>query len=55
MTSITQRITTLFRTKANKALDEAEDPREVLDHSYGQQLQIPEAIEAAETRREETS
>ncbi|MGW0749110.1 PspA/IM30 family protein [Streptomyces sp. NPDC002587] len=38
MTSITARITALFRVKANKALDRAEDPREVLDYSYEQQL-----------------
>jgi len=44
MTSITQRITTLFRTKANKALDEAEDPRQVLDYSYGQQLQMLQRV-----------
>ncbi|KQX54508.1 MULTISPECIES: PspA/IM30 family protein [unclassified Streptomyces] len=40
MTSITQRIATLFRIKANKALDKAEDPREVLDHSYEQQREM---------------
>lgn len=40
MTSITQRIATLFRIKANKALDKAEDPREVLDYSYEQQREM---------------
>ncbi|MFF8603119.1 PspA/IM30 family protein [Streptomyces sp. NPDC015232] len=44
MTSITQRITTLFRIKANKALDKAEDPREVLDYSYEQQLQLLQRV-----------
>jgi phage shock protein A len=40
MTSITHRIAALFRIKANKALDRAEDPREVLDYSYQQQLEM---------------
>ncbi|MEU2237203.1 PspA/IM30 family protein [Streptomyces vietnamensis] len=40
MTSITRRITSLFRVKANKALDRAEDPREVLDYSYEQQQEM---------------
>ncbi|UGQ12186.1 PspA/IM30 family protein [Yinghuangia sp. ASG 101] len=40
MASITKRVTSLFRMKANKALDKAEDPREVLDYSYGQQLEM---------------
>ncbi len=31
--SISRRIATLFRVKANKALDRAEDPREMLDYS----------------------
>ncbi|MCZ4102837.1 PspA/IM30 family protein [Streptomyces sp. So13.3] len=44
MTSITHRIATLFRIKANKALDNAEDPREVLDYSYEQQLQMLERV-----------
>ena len=35
-----RRIATLFRVKANKALDRAEDPREVLDYSYEQQLEM---------------
>ncbi|MDH6522267.1 PspA/IM30 family protein [Streptomyces sp. SAI-090] len=44
MSSITQRIATLFRVKANKALDRAEDPREVLDYSYEQQLQMLQRV-----------
>ncbi|NBM21258.1 PspA/IM30 family protein, partial [Streptomyces sp. GC420] len=44
MTSITQRIATLFRVKANKALDRAEDPREVLDYSYEQQLAMLQRV-----------
>ena len=38
--SIGHRIATLFRAKANKALDRAEDPREILDYSYEQQLEM---------------
>jgi len=44
MTSITQRIAALFRIKANKALDRAEDPREVLDYSYQQQLEMLQKV-----------
>ncbi|MDI2124779.1 PspA/IM30 family protein [Yinghuangia seranimata] len=40
MTGITHRMATLFRVKANKALDRAEDPREVLDYAYEQQLEM---------------
>jgi phage shock protein A len=32
--SILRRIADLFKIKASKALDRAEDPREVLDYSY---------------------
>ncbi|WP_149550169.1 PspA/IM30 family protein [Streptomyces marokkonensis] len=44
MSSITRRIAALFRIKANKALDKAEDPREVLDHSYEQQLRMLQRV-----------
>ena len=44
MTSITHRIAALFRIKANKALDRAEDPREVLDYSYEQQLEMLQKV-----------
>ncbi|MDW4911722.1 PspA/IM30 family protein, partial [Streptomyces sp. ADMS] len=44
MTSIAHRIATLFRTKANKALDRAEDPREVLDYSYAQQQEMLQKV-----------
>ena len=40
MSSIARRIADLFRIKANKALDHAEDPREVLDYSYGRQQEL---------------
>ena len=42
--SISRRIAALFRVKANKALDRAEDPREVLDYSYEQQLEIVQKV-----------
>jgi phage shock protein A len=35
-----QRFTLIFRAKANKALDRAEDPRETLDYSYQRQLDL---------------
>jgi phage shock protein A len=38
--SLWQRITLIFRSKANKALDRAEDPRETLDYSYQRQLDL---------------
>ena len=42
--SIGHRIATLFRVKANKALDRAEDPREILDYSYEQQLEMVQKV-----------
>ena len=35
-----QRFTLIFRAKANKALDRAEDPRETLDYSYQRQVEL---------------
>ena len=40
MSSIMQRLALIFRSKANKALDAAEDPRETLDYSYAQQQEL---------------
>ncbi|MGB0100255.1 MAG: PspA/IM30 family protein, partial [Nocardioides sp.] len=37
---IWQRFTLIFKSKANKALDRAEDPRETLDYSYQRQLDL---------------
>jgi len=37
---ILNRFAMLFRAKANKALDAAEDPRETLDYSYQKQLEM---------------
>jgi phage shock protein A len=38
--SMMKRISTIFRAKANSALDRAEDPRETLDYSYQRQLEM---------------
>ncbi|MGW5723404.1 PspA/IM30 family protein [Amycolatopsis sp. NPDC003865] len=38
--SIARRLALLFKVKANKALDRAEDPREVLDYSYQRQTEM---------------
>lgn len=37
---IARRLAQLFHIKANKALDRAEDPREVMDYSYERQLEM---------------
>jgi len=37
---IWQRFSLIFKSKANKALDRAEDPRETLDYSYQRQLDL---------------
>ena len=38
--SLWKRFTLIFKAKANKALDRAEDPNETLDYSYEKQLQL---------------
>jgi phage shock protein A len=38
--SVMKRMSMIFRSKANKALDRAEDPRETLDYSYQRQLDL---------------
>ncbi|MDN4160687.1 PspA/IM30 family protein [Nocardioides abyssi] len=38
--SLMKRLSLIFRSKANKALDRAEDPRETLDYSYQRQLDL---------------
>ncbi|WP_040284610.1 PspA/IM30 family protein [Tessaracoccus massiliensis] len=40
MASIFERIALVFRSKADKALDKYEDPRETLDYSYQKQLEL---------------
>lgn len=42
--SITRRIALIFKAKANKALDKAEDPRETLDYSYQKQLELLQKV-----------
>jgi phage shock protein A len=38
--SLMKRMSLIFKSKANKALDRAEDPRETLDYSYQRQLDL---------------
>lgn len=38
--SIARRLALLFKAKASKVLDRAEDPREVLDYSYQRQTEM---------------
>jgi phage shock protein A len=40
MSSILKRMSLIFKAKANKALDAAEDPRETLDYSYTQMQEM---------------
>ena len=42
--SIMKRMGLIFRSKANKALDRAEDPRETLDYSYQKQLELLQKV-----------
>src|SRR3954452_12938208 len=42
--SVMKRFTMIFRAKANKALDRAEDPRETLDYSYQKQLEMLQKV-----------
>ena len=42
--SIMKRLSLIFRAKANKALDKAEDPRETLDYSYQRQLEMLQKV-----------
>ncbi len=44
MSSIMQRIALIFKSKANKALDAAEDPRETLDYSYVKQQELLQKV-----------
>jgi phage shock protein A len=38
--SVMKRVSLIFRAKADKALDKLEDPRETLDYSYKQQVEM---------------
>lgn len=42
--SISRRMANVFRAKANTALDRAEDPREMLDYAYEQQLEMLQQV-----------
>ncbi|MEX0426394.1 PspA/IM30 family protein [Nocardioides sp. DS6] len=42
--SLMKRMSLIFKAKANKALDRAEDPREVLDYSYQKQLEMLQQV-----------
>jgi len=39
-----QRFTLIFKSKANSALDRAEDPRQTLDYSYEKQLELLQKV-----------
>jgi phage shock protein A len=41
---LTKRLSLIFKAKANKALDRAEDPRETLDYSYTKQLEMLQKV-----------
>ncbi len=41
---LAKRMSLLFKTKANKVLDRAEDPRETLDYSYQRQLEMLQQV-----------
>ena len=38
------RMSLIFRSKANKAMDKMEDPRETLDYSYQKQLELLQKV-----------
>ena len=42
--SLSSRLAMIFRAKASKALDRAEDPRETLDYSYERQLEMLQQV-----------
>src|ERR1700754_485691 len=44
MSGVMKRMGMIFRAKANKALDRAEDPRETLDYSYKKQLELLQKV-----------
>lgn len=44
MAGIFNRFSTIFRAKADKALDKMEDPRETLDYSYQRQLELLQKV-----------
>ncbi|SDI21155.1 phage shock protein A [Sinosporangium album] len=42
--SVMKRLSMIFKSKANKALDKMEDPRETLDYSYQRQLDLLQKV-----------
>jgi phage shock protein A len=42
--SVMKRVSLIFKSKANKALDRMEDPRETLDYSYQRQLEMLQKV-----------
>lgn len=44
MSGVFKRMSMIFRAKADKALDKAEDPRETLDYSYQRQLELLQKV-----------
>lgn len=42
--SLWSRLNALFRIKASRALDRAEDPRQMLDYSYERQLDLLQEV-----------
>ncbi|MDX6228035.1 MAG: phage shock protein [Frankiales bacterium] len=44
MASLSKRLAFVFRAKASKALDRAEDPRETLDYSYQKQMEMLQKV-----------
>jgi phage shock protein A len=42
--SVMKRMSMIFKSKANKALDRMEDPRETLDYSYQRQLELLQKV-----------
>src|SRR6476660_4673464 len=44
MAGLMKRMSIIFKAKANKALDRAEDPRETLDYSYEKQLELLQQV-----------
>ncbi len=47
MSDNTSRMRTIFRSKTRKALDKVEDPRELLDDSYDQQVKLLQQVRKA--------
>ncbi|GII90172.1 PspA/IM30 family protein [Sinosporangium siamense] len=42
--SVMKRLSMIFKSKANKALDKMEDPRETLDYSYQRQIELLQKV-----------